>query len=97
MSYIVLPEFTVSEENLDAFLEAATEDATRSVADEPDCHQFDVCVDRSVSPVKVVFYEVYTDRAGFEAHLETPHLAVFRDKLHLCTQGPVVFMDRVAP
>ena len=27
----------------------------------------------------MVFYEVYDSRAAFEAHLETPHLARFRD------------------
>ncbi|AUH34228.1 putative quinol monooxygenase [Paracoccus tegillarcae] len=97
MSYVVLPSFEVSDENLDAFLEAAHADATQSVADEPDCLQFDVCIDRAASPTRVTFYEVYTDRAAFERHLETPHLAAFRDSLHLCTEGPVQFFDRLIP
>lgn len=97
MSFVVVPTFTVSDANLEAFLAAARDDATRSVADEADCLQFDVVVDRRASPTQVMFYEVYRDRAAFDAHLETPHLAAFRDKLHLCDEGPVQFFERVAP
>lgn len=97
MSYVVLPQFDVAEDRLEAFLEAARDDAENSVANEPGCQQFDVFVDRRVSPVKVMFYEVYDDRAAFEAHLKTPHLARFRQALSLATEGPVGFFDRVAP
>ena len=95
MSYVVVPFFEVGEGNLDAFLTAAQADASASLADEPDCLQFDIAVDRTSSPVRVIFYEVYTDRAAFDRHLETPHLAAFRDSLHLCTEGPVQFLERV--
>jgi quinol monooxygenase YgiN len=97
MSYVVLPQFDVTAENLEAFLEAARDDATNSVALEPGCHQFDVFVDRDATPVKVMFYEVYESRAAFEAHLETPHLARFRQALSLVSEGPVGFFERVAP
>ncbi len=97
MSFVVLPSFTVSAANLDAFLDAAHADAAQSVATEPGCLQFDVVIDRSAQPAKVMFYEVYTDRAAFDAHLETPHLAAFRDSLHLCDEGPVQFLDRLTP
>jgi quinol monooxygenase YgiN len=97
MSYVVLPSFEVEQANLDAFLAAARADATQSQAIEPGCLQFEVCVDRTASPAWVVFYEVYTDRAAFEAHLQTLHLAAFRDSLHLCSEGPVQFFDRLVP
>lgn len=97
MTYVVLPSFEVDPHNLDAFLTAARADAAASLADEPGCLQFDIAVDRAASPVRVVFYEVYTDRAAFDRHLETPHLQAFRASLHLCRQGPVQFLDRVAP
>lgn len=96
MSYVVVPSFTVEPTNFDAFL-AAREDATRSVADEAGCLQFDVVIDRDATPTEVMFYEIYTDRAAFEAHLETPHLAAFKAALHLCTPGPVRIFERVAP
>lgn len=97
MSYIVVPSFTVEHAELDAFLDAARADATSSVADEAGCLQFDVVIDQDASPIEVMFYEVYTDRAAFEAHLETPHLAAFRATLHLCTAGPVRIFERIAP
>lgn len=97
MSYIVLPSFIVAEDKLEAFLAAARADAEQSVSAEPGCLQFDVSIDRSSSPTKVVFYEVYTDRAAFEAHLDTPHLSAFRNSLHLCEEGPVQFFERLAP
>jgi quinol monooxygenase YgiN len=97
MSFVVLPRFTVEEGHLAAFLAAARADAEASVAQEPGCLQFDVVVDRSSSPSEVVFYEVYTDRAAFEAHLQTSHLEAFRAALHLCHEGPVGFYDRVVP
>lgn len=97
MSFIVLPSFEVEESNLGAFLAAARTDAAQSLATEPDCQQFDVCVDRASSPALVKFYEVYTNRAAFEAHLQTAHLAAFRDSLHLCREGPVQFFERLGP
>lgn len=97
MSFVVLPSFEVGEANLDAFLAAARADAELSLANEPGCLQFDVFLDRDADPVRVMFYEVYADRAAFEAHLEMPHLAAFRDSLHLCLEGPVQFFDRLLP
>jgi len=97
MSFVVLPEFHVAPENLTAFLAAARADAEASLAREPGCLQFDVVVQQGTNPAKVLFYEVYTDRAAFDAHLQTPHLATFRDALTLCDAQPVRFLDRVAP
>lgn len=97
MSYVVLPSFDVTEDKLDAFLKAARADAEQSVATEPGCLQFDVFIDKETNPIRVMFYEVYTDRAAFEKHLETPHLAAFRDSLHLCKEGPVQFFERLVP
>lgn len=97
MSFVVLPQFSVPEATLDAFLDAARADAGRSVADEPGCIQFDVFVDRRSAPARVMFYEVYENRAAFDAHLETPHLAAFRQALSLCEEGPVGFFERIAP
>lgn len=97
MSYVVLPSFEVAQRDLDAFLAAARADAETSLASEPGCLQFDIAVNRDMSPASVVFYEVYADRAAFDRHLETPHLEAFRASLHLCREGPVQFFDRVAP
>ncbi|SDE52056.1 Quinol monooxygenase YgiN [Paracoccus isoporae] len=97
MSFVVLPSFEVEAEHLDAFLEEARADATQSLATEPGCRQFDVIVDRQATPIRVLFYEVYDDRAAFERHLQTPHLARFRASLHLCRPGPVQHLERILP
>lgn len=75
--FVVIAEFDVEPARLDDFLAVARDDAAHSVADEPGCRQFEVVVLEGSS--SVLFYEVYDDRAAFDAHLETPHLARFRD------------------
>ncbi|KQQ32885.1 MAG: antibiotic biosynthesis monooxygenase [Oxalobacteraceae bacterium] len=77
-AFVVIADFQVKPGNLPAFLEAAQDDAKHSVADEPGCRQFDVICPEG-SDDTVVFYEVYDSRLDFDAHLETPHLARFRD------------------
>lgn len=97
MSFVVLPEFHVAPDKLTAFLAAARADAEASLSLEPGCLQFDVVVQQGDDVAKVLFYEVYTDRAAFDAHLQTPHLARFREALALCDEQPVRFLDRVVP
>ncbi len=75
--FVVIAEFRVKPERLEAFLKAAANDAAHSLADEPGCRRFDVVVPDGSETV--IFYEIYDDRAAFDAHLKTPHLARFRD------------------
>ncbi|MDP4026302.1 putative quinol monooxygenase [Methylobacterium sp. NEAU 140] len=93
--FVVIAEFQVRPGALDAFLVLAHDDARASVADEPGCRAFDVAVEES-DPLAVVFYEVYDDRAAFDAHLATPHLARFREGFPaLVTEArPVRFLTR---
>lgn len=97
MTLVVIPEFLVTPENREAFLAAARADAEASVASEEGCLQFDVVVDDTVDPIRVLFYEVYHDEAAFAAHLETPHLAAFLDALKLCEEQPVRRFLRAVP
>jgi quinol monooxygenase YgiN len=75
--FVVIAEFEVKSECLRDFLALAHDDARHSLADESGCRQFDV-VHLEETPARVLFYEVYDDRAAFDAHLQTPHLARFR-------------------
>lgn len=94
-NFSVIAEFEVTKENLDEFLIAAKQDATCSLADEPDCLQFDINVAESSPNLSVVFYEVYRSREAFDLHLETPHLAAFRDSLALVERElPARFFTR---
>ncbi|QEM80505.1 putative quinol monooxygenase [Halomonas binhaiensis] len=94
-AFVVIAEFEVSAANLEAFLAAAHEDATRSVADEPGCLQFDIHLQQDTEIPHVVFYEAYRSRDDFDTHLETPHLAAFRESLSLVERElPVRFLTR---
>ena len=93
--FVVIAEFRVRPGSLDAFLALAHDDARASVAHEPGCRAFDVAVSES-DPLAVVFYEVYDDRAAFDAHLKTPHLARFRAGFPalIAEERPVRFLVR---
>jgi len=58
---------------MDAFLPRMVENAKTSLETEAGCHQFDVCRNED----QVFLYEIYEDRAAFDAHLETAHFKAF--------------------
>jgi quinol monooxygenase YgiN len=97
-AFVVIAEFQVKPGKLSAFLEAAQDDAKHSVADEPGCRQFDVICPEGSNDT-VVFYEVYDSRLDFDAHLETPHLARFRQAFPslIVEERPVRFSTRQYP
>lgn len=96
--FVVIAEFRVKPGAMDAFLAAAQDDASHSLADEPGCRQFDVVRPEGEGDA-VLFYEVYDSRAAFDAHLETPHLARFRDAFPalIVEERPVRFGARRHP
>lgn len=60
----------------DGFMRLMTRNASASLRDEPGCHQFDVCVDRT-DEHRLFLYEVYENDAAFSAHLASPHYIAF--------------------
>ena len=85
-AYVVTAEVAVPPERLADFIAYSLDDARNSVANEPGCRQFDVLASADGLPTVVfyvVFYEEYSDRAAFDAHLQTPHFFRWRD----ATQG----------
>ena len=50
--------------------------ADASVRNEPGCRRFDVVVSKDDAR-RILLYEIYDDRAAFDAHLKTPHFDVF--------------------
>lgn len=77
-TFVVLAEFEVKEDQLDAFLALAHNDANESLANESGCHQFDVLVPEEGGNT-VVLHEVYSDRAAFDKHMQMPHYAPFKE------------------
>ncbi len=76
MSYVVTVNFTIDPLHAAAFMVHMVQNARTSVDVEPGCRQFDVC--RSASNANRIFlYEVYDDRAAFDAHLASSHFQTF--------------------
>jgi (4S)-4-hydroxy-5-phosphonooxypentane-2,3-dione isomerase len=66
------------EGGLAAFLPLITENAARSLADEPGCLRFDVL--QPIAPearAAVFLYEIYVNDAAFDEHLASPHYDAF--------------------
>ncbi|WP_019998544.1 putative quinol monooxygenase [Aureimonas ureilytica] len=97
-AFVVIAEFRVKPDAMEAFLAAAADDARHSVADEPGCRQFDV-VRPEGGEDAVVFYEVYDSREAFDHHLTTPHLKRFQAAFPalVLEERPVRFASRHHP
>lgn len=70
--YVVVVDFEVHPGRLSEFLTHMLENARESRETETGCRQFDVCQDLAMTD-HVWLYELYDDRAAFEAHLATKH------------------------
>ena len=71
--YVVTVSFEIIPGQVDSFLPLIVKNARASRDLEPGCQQFDVCRRGD----EVFLYEVYDDRAAFDAHLGTDHFRAF--------------------
>ena len=76
--FVVTVDFRAAPGQAEALLAALCQNAARSLADEPGCRRFDVCRSDE-GPDRFFLYELYDDRAAFDAHRATPHYAAFAD------------------
>jgi autoinducer 2-degrading protein len=95
--YVITVQFTIDPTQWKRFLPLMHENARRSRDEEPGCKQFDVCVDPQREGI-VFLYELYVDRAAFDAHLAAAHYQEFARE----TKGMILHRDvharqRVAP
>ena len=74
--FVVTVDFEVHPLRLADFMPLMIENARTSRDEEPGCRQFDVCTD-AANPGAIFLYEVYDDRAAFDAHLESEHFKRF--------------------
>lgn len=86
--FVVTVTFVIKSENLDDFMAAMTRQAHNSLTREQGCLQFDVCRDQQ-NPKRVFLYEVYSDRAAFDAHLQTTHFLDFDKTVAPWTEAKV--------
>jgi quinol monooxygenase YgiN len=95
--YVLVVDFVVKPEHVEAFTAEIRKNAHASRETEPGCRQFDVCVAPD-DPAKIVLYEVYDDKAAFEAHLKTAHFLAVKPKLDAwLAVNKVRFLTRVDP
>jgi autoinducer 2-degrading protein len=86
--YTLFVKVNLKPESIDAYLEAVVAlDAKGSIGNEPGCLRFDVLRDEA-DPSKIYLYEVYADKAAFEAHGKTSHIAKFREAIQGMSAGP---------
>jgi (4S)-4-hydroxy-5-phosphonooxypentane-2,3-dione isomerase len=73
---VIAVEFQIKPEHAPEFMVHMLRNAQSSLANEPGCKCFDVCVDPD-APGSVFLYELYDDQAAFDAHLKTAHFLQF--------------------
>ena len=74
--YAVCVTFKLNHGETSAFLPLMRGNARTSLTDEIGCMQFDVLTDPA-NPDSVFLYELYTNRAAFDAHLASAHFKTF--------------------
>jgi len=72
----VVVRFVVKTGHAAPFLGRAVQQAVETLRREPECRQFDVCVDPA-DPHRILLYEIYTSEAAFGQHLLTSHFRSF--------------------
>jgi len=75
--YVITVEFVLnSAADMPAFRSLMDANARQSCALEPGCQRFDVLVPKGRDDT-ILLYEIYDNRAAFEAHLATAHYHLF--------------------
>ncbi len=87
--FVVLVEFDVPPEHSAAFMQHVRANAAASVRDEPGCRRFDVLQPEDDDGA-ITLYEIYHDRAAFDAHLATAHFAAFDAAVKAMVRGRAV-------
>ena len=95
--YVVTVEFGIEAASWGEFMPLMIENAHLSRTTEPGCRQFDICVDKD-KPATVFLYEIYDDRAAFDAHLVSPHFKAFAAATQqMILRRSILTWQRIAP
>jgi quinol monooxygenase YgiN len=76
--FVIIIDFRLKPGAKAAFLRLINENARASCREEPGCQRFDVLATESEAD-RVMLYEIYDDRAAFDAHIKTRHFASFNE------------------
>src|SRR5947209_5261924 len=75
--YLITVAFDLEPGERERFLQLVTSNAQASLSNEPGCLRFDVLQPVSDGDCEVLLYEIYRDRAAFDAHLASAHYRSF--------------------
>ena len=87
--FVVTVLFEVDSTHAEQFRTRVQQQAADSLANEEGCRRFDVCADPS-DPARIFLYEIYDDKAAFDAHLSSAHFKAFDAEVGPVTQNKQV-------
>jgi (4S)-4-hydroxy-5-phosphonooxypentane-2,3-dione isomerase len=94
-AYVILVDFRLKPGARDEFRRLIDANARDSCRNEPGCRRFDV-LELPSDAARILLYEIYDDRAAFEAHLKTTHYDLFnRRSAEHVTEKQVTVCDLV--
>ena len=76
--HVIHAPLPIQADKVDAFIAAVRLDGLGSTQEEPGCLRFDVYQNIN-KPQELYLYEVYVNKAAFEYHTRTPHIAKWRE------------------
>jgi autoinducer 2-degrading protein len=89
MLFVIVVDFHLKPGTRSQFRSLIDANADASVKNEPGCLQFDVLEPEGEGD-RVMLYEIYSDKAAFDAHLQTAHFHAFAGASEaLCLQKSV--------
>ncbi len=88
--FVLVVELKIKPDHVEGFRELIANQARRSVADEPGCHQFDVSQAEEDASMFLA-YEVYADAAALDAHMQTEWYAEFLERARPMMDGEPSF------
>jgi len=77
--FVIVVEFKIQPGKMAAFRKLMDENARASCRDEPGCRRFDV-LNSPKDADHILLYEIYDDRAAFDAHVKTRHFLAFNSE-----------------
>jgi quinol monooxygenase YgiN len=87
--FVITVEFELHDGFMPQFMPLMLDNAHKSRTLEPGCDRFDVLAPTQGGS-RVFLYEIYRDRAAFEAHLNTPHFLEFAQRTKAMIKGRVL-------
>ncbi len=74
--FVVTVVFEIERDAVDHFMKRIRQQADDTLALEPKCHRFNICIDTKRSD-RILLYEIYDDAAAFASHLDSDHFKSF--------------------